>query len=328
MKQSRGEFETIEVIKNLIGPSGPNVVLGIGDDAAVCNPPRGKMLLCNDALVENVHFRLEWSLPEEIGHKALATCLSDIAAMNGKPLYALVTLALRDGTPDEFVAGFYNGMKALAKRFDVSIVGGDLSKSRSEIFIDVTVVGETENAFKREGAKPGDFVVISGQPGRAAAGLWALQNSVPARLDPLRLAHVAPTPRFDLLPLLQDAGLVTSMIDVSDGLASELHHLARASNCGFIVDRALPAPHPEMKRLAMEHSLDLNKWSLFGGEAYELLFTVDPKRWASQIERHPQLNDLTTVIGQVTAPAHGIQIKAEGKTEPLPDRGWNHFLTN
>lgn len=325
MNDPHGEFRIIETIKTIVGVDPSGVELGIGDDAALCTPPKGQMVFCSDAMIEGTHFRLDWSSPEEIGHKALASCLSDIAAMNGKPLYALVSIGLRPDAPADFIQRFYNGAKALAARYGVAIVGGDLAKSATQIFIDVSIVGETSKPFKRSGANPGDLVVVTGRLGSAQAGLFNLQNSLVATLDPLRMAHVVPMPRFDVLTYLQTDGLVTSMIDISDGLASELHHVARASHCGFEIDRPFPDPHPEMKRLALEHKQNLIEWMLYGGESYELLFTVNPKLWGEQLRSFPELAELATVIGEAKDSSSGLWVTVDTKRQPLPDRGYNHF---
>lgn len=307
----------IQSIRNQVGAHGPRVEIGIGDDAAVVASPRGKLLLCSDAMVEGVHFDLAYASPEDIGHKALACALSDIAAMNGRPLYALFSLAIPQES--KFLDGFYRGATALARELGVDIVGGDLSKSKSGIFIDVMCVGESSAPRARTGAKAGDLLAVSGFPGASAAGLQALRARIDAAPE-LRAAHLRPRPRFDLLPVLSEA--CTAMIDVSDGLASEIHHLARESNVGFELDSTLIPLHPQVRELAQRLQADPLDWALGGGEDYELLVTLDP----TKVARVPPG---FTTIGRAISAERGVTINmADGRIEPLPRSGYNHFASS
>ena len=296
-------------------------MVGIGDDAAVLQrPTSGDLLFCSDAMVEGIHFELSTIPIFDLGYKALASCLSDIAAMNGRALSAVITLALpQTVSPREFLMEFYRGVGALAKKYAVDIVGGDLSSSRSGIFIDVALLGSVENRKTRAGALEGDLVAISGHPGLSAAGFAALQKNL-AGWSEAKRAHLRPEPRFDLLPALdRHPGLVTSMIDVSDGLARELYHLSRASRIGFEIDARLLPVHAEAVGLAALLGKSTLDWAFSGGEDYELLVTVAPEH----------LLDLPldfTVIGKAQKPGKGIQvIHPSGSIQNLEESGYDHF---
>ncbi|MCM2281051.1 MAG: thiamine-phosphate kinase [Bdellovibrionaceae bacterium] len=320
------EFQWISRIRQAVASSNPHVHVGIGDDAAVCESPSAPLLLCSDAMVEGVHFRLDWSTPEDVGHKALASTLSDIAAMNGQPLYALVSLALRPGLDESFLDPFYAGLLALAKRHHVQLVGGDLVRSRTETFVDVTVIGHATHPVTRAGARPGDLLLVSGPVGASRAGLFALEHGLREADSDLLRAHHRPEPRFDLLAGLSAPGLLTAMIDISDGLASELHHLSRASQCGFeVIESRLPL-HPGATALATQHAADAYDWAWSGGEDYQLLMTVDPSIWSHELEQRPELGVQLTEIGRATPAATGLTVhRRDGRATPLPDSGWNHF---
>lgn len=323
------EFALIERIRQKLGPDRADVRVGIGDDAAVVDGSALPLLLCSDAMVEGTHFRLEWSAPEALGHKALASCLSDIAAMNGEPLYALVSLALRPDLPKNFTERLYSGLSELAKRFDTQVVGGDLAASRQEVFIDVMLVGKTANPVTRAGARSGDLLLVSGHPGSAAAGLYILQSgrARDALTAPLLDAQLRPLPRFDVIRQLNIPGLMTAMIDISDGLASETHHLARQSNCGFVIDMSALPIHPAARQLAAAAGLNPYDWAWSGGEDYELLICVDRNLWHEHLRAHPETGALVTVIGEAVHRDHGVMVreKPDLPARPLTDTGWVHF---
>ncbi|RYZ67022.1 MAG: thiamine-phosphate kinase, partial [Proteobacteria bacterium] len=279
---------------------------------AVLSSSKSKLLFCSDMMIESVHFNLEFITPRELGHKALAVCFSDLVAMNGRGLAATVSLALpirEDFSKESFVEEFYEGLGALAKQLEIDCVGGDLSFSPNSIFIDVACVGESSNPKLRSGASPGDWVAVSGTPGASAAGLYDLQRSQQTTLS-LRQQHLTPLPRIDLLPVLTHA---TALIDISDGLASELHHIAKASKVGFEIDAARIPLHPDAVKLAPERALD---WALHGGEDYELLMTGAP-------ETPCPLR--FTVIGRVTEGPEVVITDLNGAKRLLEPRGYDHF---
>ncbi len=325
MNQSADEFSLIRTIDAIIGHPGPRVQLGIGDDAAILKTPSGKMLFCSDAMVEGIHFDLAYTSAKDLGHKALASCLSDIAAMNGTPLYAVLSLALPAHHGDEFLKEFYTGAIELARPLQVDIVGGDLSSSKNGIFIDVACVGECSHPITRRGARPGDLLAVSGFPGSAAAGLYVLQNlSKELRPDDLCRAHLRPVPRFDLLPALASGigtSTCTSLIDVSDGLSSELHHLAKQSNVGFRIDAQKIPLAPQARALAATIPLDPLSWALNGGEDYELLATFDATKGLP--------DSRWTVIGSAVSAELGVTLcRADGSSRLIEARGYRHFTSS
>lgn len=323
------EFTKISSIKKVLPPASSRVHVGIGDDAALVEPPRHALALCSDALVEGVHFDLSFVSARDLGHKALTACLSDIAAMNARPLYALLSIALPKETPEEFLEEFYQGAGLLTKSLGVDIVGGDLTSSPNGIFIDVVCVGECEKKILRSGAKPGDLVAVSGTPGASAAGLAALLGQKKGALQNASLfpelisAHLRPRPRFDLLSALNSTPhLCTAMIDISDGISSELHHIARASGVGFEVWAANIPLHPQAVQLAEQTGESALDWALSGGEDYELLVTLD----SDLLNKMNGSIEGFTIIGRALPKDQGLQIvNSDGLRHPLPASGFNHF---
>lgn len=325
----RDEFSLIEMIKSRSGFPGPRTLLGIGDDAAILRPGDDPLLICTDAMAEGVHFDLSLSSAEDVGHKALASCLSDIAAMNGRPLAALFSLAVPAPIAENFLNGFYSGATALARRHSVDIIGGDLSASRGGVFIDVTCLGEATNPVRRSGARPGDVIAVSGTPGASTAGLIALRD--PAVHSPateaLIRAHLRPLPRFDLLePLRRDPRLCTALIDISDGLASELRHLAYSSGVDLEIEEALVPLHPSAVQLAARLGVSAFDWALGGGEDYELLAAFDSHVMTSSGGLPPGF----TAIGRVltaTNPAlpQLLLTRLNGSKGEIPAKGFVHF---
>lgn len=312
MNEKHGdEFEKIRTIKTLLGPTSERVLLGIGDDAAIVQPPRENLLLCTDAFVEGVHFDLAYASAADVGYKAVASTLSDIAAMNGVPLYLLLSIAMSPDTPDSFLKKLYEGARSLAREFNIDIIGGDLTVSKRDLFIDVVAVGEAKTPAKRSGARPGDSVYVSGTPGLSAAGLQALRSRTRTSIsETLSNAHLRPRPRFDLLPDLQPH----AMIDLSDGLSSELHHIANASDIHIAIDSDRIPLHSEAiaEVGSRDKALDL---AFSGGEDYELLVTT------TQI-----LGEGWTWIGSVHEGFAGVSVKdLDGAIRPLVASGYNHF---
>ena len=270
------ERKIIAHLSKILGAAPPTVRVGIGDDAAVVQSPTENLVFTVDSLVEGVHFDLRYTRPEDAGHKALAVNLSDMAAMGAKPLYALVSLALPQTFFKSFIDGFYSGLMALADRFGVAVIGGNLAKSPGPIFCDVTLVGEVPEgkALLRSGARPGDAVGLLGQLGAAAAGLELLRQgrqSVGREFETLCQAQLRPEPLVDAGQRLR--GLATSLIDISDGLVSELTHLATRSSVGIEIGQEKIPILPELQAAASRLGKSPLEWLLNGGEDYALLFT-------------------------------------------------------
>ena len=331
------EFQKIEEMTRHLPTPSSNVTVGIGDDTAVLRAPSGSLLFCSDLMIEGVHFRRDWASPQEIAMKALSRPLSDIAAMNGKPLYATVSLALASDLPENYHVELYKGFARTASEHGVEIIGGDLSKSPSTTFIDVSVVGELRGKpYLRKGAKPGDLLIVTGELGGSAAGLHSLEQGL--KDDPrwtlLRRLHLLPSARFDALKKLDftatgdlSSTLVTSMIDISDSLSSEVHHLAHQSHVGFeILEEAIPI-HPAVREYADRFELSALDLALYGGEDHQLLFTADAVLWEQLASSQPEtIDSMFSVIG-ITTPAEGnvILVDKNDNLHELQPRGWDHF---
>ncbi len=325
------EFELIRSIKKTVGSNSKRVCLPIGDDAAVAESPKGKLVATIDTMVEGVHFDLTYTTPRELGHKALAVSLSDIAAMGATPLYALVSIGLKQELQEYFVTELYEGMKALSKKYGVDIIGGNTVQAPQAILVDVALVGQVgKTFFTRSGAKFGDCLAVTGSLGTSAAGLSCLKllgrqetNHHPELLR----AHLMPEPRIRESLALQAAGGVTSMIDISDGLAREIHHLADNSKVGMWLDEEKLPVSLETHRAGTLVGMDPFRWVLYGGEDYELLFTFSPKKLQAIQKSFRRLKTAFTVIGSVTERKSGVKMRtragAEVKLEPS---GWNHFV--
>lgn len=326
------EFELIRLIKTTLPRSSPNVYLGIGDDAAIVRPPKKNMVATVDTLVEGVHFDLSYMNAFELGHKALAVNLSDIAAMGAHPLYALVSIGLKQDTSEHFVTELYRGISSLAEHFDVDIIGGNTVQSPLSTLIDITVIGEsTAPCFTRMGAKENDIVAITGYVGSSAAGLVCLKNlgrpSASHAVPELVKAHLMPSPRVREALALQNVGAVTAMIDISDGVAREIHHIAERSNVGVWIDEAKLPISPFTEKASKLVSSNPRAWALYGGEDYELLMTLKPSKVALAIKALRKIKTSLTIIGKVVKKSEGVHIQnREGSTGKLPARGWNHFV--
>jgi thiamine-monophosphate kinase len=342
-----GEFDFIEVIRrraasNILSPitHHSSLLQGIGDDAAALAQKAGlATLITTDLLVEDVDFRLSTTTPRALGHKALAVSLSDIAAMGARPRWALVSVGLPSKVwESDFLEQFYEGFFALADEHGVTLVGGDLSRTPERVVIDSIVLGETKRgrAVMRAGARAGDHVFVTGTLGGAAAGLRLLEDGArrtrtprtppkSARASALRqlsLRQLCPAPRVAWGRLLGERRLATAMIDLSDGLSSDLAHLCRASGVGADIEAALLPVEPAIARAGISAPEAL-RLALDGGEDFELLFTVR-RRDAAKL---PDALDGVAArrIGVLTADVEQIRLLVDGRAEPLRPGGFEHF---
>jgi len=312
------------------------LILGPGDDAALWRPsPRCEAALTCDLLIEGVHFDLRRSGPWELGARAAAVNLSDLAAMGAQPRVFLASLAIprRPNLDREWVQAFHAGLHAWMQAFGAEPAGGDLSSSNSSLFIDVTVLGEVEQgrALRRSGAKPGDAVYVSGPLGGSAAGLvLAGRKARIPGLDAgsralLEKRHTLPVPKVLAGRWLLQERAATACIDISDGLASEAWHLSRESGVALeLVAEAVPLPTGlnAVARSLGRRPLDM---ALHGGEDYELLFTV-PKRAIGLVEAKMAHYTSCTPhrIGTVVA-GKGVRLRQGKAIKPLRDGGYEHF---
>lgn len=338
------EFALIDIIKSVLPKTSERTELGIGDDAAVLRPTAltistagapllaKKQLLCSDCMVEGIHFDLALTSPKDLGYKAVAAALSDIAAMNGQPVAVTISIALpkRESlNVEKFLRQFYEGVARLQHDLEpviFDVVGGDLSASPQTIFIDVAVIGESTEPILRSGAKAGDTLAVSGFPGTSAAGLYGLQNwkTVKRMSGALTKAHTLPFPRFDLCVFL-DSQSCHALIDISDGLASEAHHLAKSSGVHIEINEESIPRHPAAVALAeladpAAKEAALKEWALYGGEDYELLAAFAP-----QIELPPGFTKIGRVLEANPREPAVTLVTSSGAREPLSPRGYNHF---
>lgn len=328
-----GEFKLIEILAEMVkqardkeAPSWQNLIMGIGDDTAVWRGDTSTQLATVDSFVQGVHFTTDIFPWEEVGWKALAVNLSDIAAMGGSPRYALVALSLPGDTDVEDVMALYRGMLDLAKQSGVAIAGGNIS-SAPVVVIDVTVFGNAEGksgqVLTRSAARPGDVVAVTGYPGTASAGFEVLKNQ--PGLDPgvtsfLTRAFLHPVPRLvEGRVLLREN--VRAAIDISDGLVADLRHICQMSKVGARVNVDSVPIHPLVKSSFKDRSLVL---ALSGGEDYELLFTAR----RDIVEKvKAKVSCPVTVIGEVTKENAGevVLVGQKGETVVPEGMGWDHF---
>ncbi len=314
------ESQFVRWLESLRPASGKDVRLGIGDDAAVVKLAGGTLLvLTTDLSIESVHFRPDLHPARSVGHRALARSLSDIAAMGAIPRFALVSLAVSRGTSRSWVEGFYGGLLALARRFGTKLVGGDTAVVAKKSFVDVIVAGEAApgRTVERSRARPGDQIFVSGWLGLSALGLKLLKSGRNrfGRLGARAIrAHLYPAPQCALGRFLANRRLASSMIDVSDGLSTDLHHLCESSRVGACLSGSrLPAPQ-------VPNGI---KFALHGGEDYQLLFTV-PRRKVAQLPA--DFHGLSLhCIGEIHGGREIVLVEARGKTRRLEPGGYDHF---
>lgn len=315
--------------------SRADVVLGAGDDAAALDLGAGSLLLATcDAQVEGTHFLPSVATPEEIGHKALAVNLSDIAAMGGEPLWALISLLAPPALDVSVLDGVYAGMRALARRFNVALVGGNVTSTPGPLSLDITLLGRAtrERMVTRSGARPGDRLLVTGRLGAAVMALLAFTDA-PAEavlpedaLNEARRAMVTPEPRVREGMALAATGAVTAMLDISDGLAADLGHICERSNVGAIVERSALPVDAATRALAAALGRDADQIALSSGDDYELLFTARPDGVDQALAAVRAVGGVATVIGEITPPERGMQVRLpDGQLHTLEARGWDHL---
>jgi thiamine-monophosphate kinase len=310
------EDEIVDLIREMTG-TDKDVLCGIGDDAAILQA-QGNILATTDQLVEGVHFKREYTSLGQIGRKAVAVNVSDIAAMGGKPKYALVSLALPQTLSHNDIKDILKGIAKGAASYGIKIVGGDLSRAES-IIVSLSLLGDAPaSSLLRSAAREGDKIWVTGTLGDSAAGLEALERKIDA--PSLIEKHLNPAPRLEEGQILR--GLARSMMDISDGLGSDLNRLCRESGvgAGIYIDR-LPLSEP-LRNLASSLGQPATNFALYGGEDYELLFTAAPEASENILST---LSIPVTAIGEIISAEEGIRlIHTNGKSEPLK-WGFDHF---
>jgi thiamine-monophosphate kinase len=314
-----GEFELIERYLSRLGARRDDVILGVGDDAALVRPPPGlELALAADTIVEGVHFPA--GMPAaDIGHRVLAVNLSDIAAMGAEPAWALLTLTL-PAAEGEWLREFASGLHELARRHGTALIGGDTTAGPLTATVAIAGFVPPGQALRRAGAQPGDGIWVSGTPGDAAAGLAVLQGRLdapPAVGEPLKRSFLRPEPRVGLGLVLR--GRASACIDVSDGLVGDLGKLCEASGVGGQVDSTLLPRSPAMRGAVDPETA--RRFTLAGGDDYELLFTLPPEVDAASLQRAAGVD--ITRIGAVVAGA-GVTVDGAAAERDVV-HGFDHF---
>jgi thiamine-monophosphate kinase len=326
------ELDLIRLIRTST-TEGPDsgVLTGIGDDTAVLEPSDGaKLLATTDLLIEDVHFRRVWATPFDIGWKAMAVNLSDIAAKGGRPRWALIGLALPAPVERAEVEALYDGMRQAAAPHGVVVVGGDTSASPSGWFINVTLLGEHEGSpHLRSAAKPGHVIAVTGALGRSAAGLAALEagrERFGEGAKAVIAAHLRPVARVAEGRWLGAAPGVGAMIDLSDGLSADLGHVCRESVVGARVALDRVPVDPAARRVARELGVDPLAWAVAGGEDFELLLTCDPASVEALADGlYRATGTGLTAIGVIDGRERGVTfLDAAGQPVAMP-AGYEHF---
>lgn len=332
-----GEFGLIKHLTEKFSFKNPSTEISIGDDAAVINPDGKKVVISTDTLAEGIHFNLGYVPLKHLGYKSVVVNLSDIAAMNAVPTQILISLAVSNRFPVEALEEIYYGISLACEKYNIDLVGGDTTSSQTGLVITITAIGleSSENIITRKGAKPNDLLVVTGDLGGAYVGLQILEREHSVFLadpnmqpemegyDYILERQLKPEARTDIKQILTDLDIKpTSMIDVSDGLASEILHISEQSAVGFhIYENKVPLDSTTIST-ADELNLNPTMCALNGGEDYELLFTISPDDF-EKIKNHPDFS----IIGHAVDLEQGNFLVASGSNElvPLTAQGWKAF---
>ncbi len=331
-----GEFGLIEKLTKDIKIQHKSTKKGIGDDAAVLNHNGKDIVVTTDLLVEGVHFDLVYTPIKHLGYKAVAVNLSDVYAMNAIPKQITVSIALSGKFSLEAVELLYEGIKKACENYDVDIVGGDTASSVTGLAISITAIGEVEKdkAVLRNTAKAGDIICVSGDLGASYAGLQILKREKEVYMvnpdsqpdmtpyDYVLERQLKPEPRKDIIEALQIANIIpTAMIDISDGLSSEIIHICKDSKCGAKIEEDKIPVDVQTINVAEEFSLDPTLFAMNGGEDYELLFTVSK----DDAEKVKAIEGIS-IIGEIMEENHGVRLygRAGGSTT-ITAQGWNAY---
>jgi thiamine-monophosphate kinase len=306
-----GEFGLIDRITKK--SKKKDVLIGIGDDAAVVKTKKGLEILTTDCLVEGDHFKKDWFTPQQIGMKAIEINVSDVAAMGGIPKYVLVSLCLPEDIDVDFVEDMYKGMWKTCGKYNIEIIGGNMTHSK-QIIISITLTGEVSKKYLllRSGAKIGDYIFISGPIGNGRAGLRVFQENL-EDFSKVKKKYLEPKARLDFA--LKIAPYVNSMIDISDGLAPEIKHICDESKCGAIIYKEKIPINDDVKSTARALNEDEYNYALFGGEDFELVYTVT-KNNLKNVQGY--------IVGEIVK-GNEINLQDRGITKIIKEKGYDHF---
>jgi len=336
---SLGEFGLIEHLTKNIELQNASSIVGVGDDAAVIDHFGKQTVITSDMLVEGVHFDLMYTPLKHLGYKSVIVNLSDIYAMNATPTQIILNIAISNRFSIEALDEFYNGVYTACEKYGVDLIGGDTSSSQKGFIISVTAIGEVspDKYVKRNTAKKGDLVCVSGDLGGAYIGLLFLEREKKIYLENPNIQPdlesesyvigrlLKPEARKDIIEFFEKENITpTSMMDISDGLSSEILHISNQSDLGCVIyEERLPIAE-EMKSAAYKFQIDPTACALSGGEDYELLFTINQNDYDKI-----KLNEDISVIGYMTEREKGTNIITKGdSTYPITAQGWNAFKTN
>ena len=329
-----GEFGLISRLTLPLASGDSRIVKGVGDDTAVFRHGSDRLLLATtDAQIEGIHFTKDGFSPEQIGKRAAAVNLSDIAAMGGRPLFALVSLATPEDTPVEWLERIYAGLIYEFKREGVEIIGGNTAELPERLLLDITLLGEVDEAglLCRDGAQVGDLLCVTGELGRSAAGL--VLQSQPSLIEDkelvesARLAHAVPRPRLREGAILGHTGKITSCIDISDGVLGDARHIARQSGVTVEIElRDLPVAE-EARLVSAKIGKDFRVFALTGGEDFELMFTLQAKSVSEVFARLQKATDCSPrVIGRIRPGEGNVRVTENGRQRTVSENGYRHFL--
>lgn len=333
-----GEFGLIDHLTKNIEINNASTILGVGDDAAVIDSFGKQTVITTDMLVEGVHFDLMYTPLKHLGYKSVVVNLSDVYAMNATPTQIVISIALSNRFSLEAIEEFYEGVYAACSTYGVDLVGGDTTSSQKGFIISVTAIGEVapDKLVKRSTAQKGDLLCVSGFLGAAFLGLTLLEREKKIYLENPQVQPdlegekyvvgrmLKPDARKDIIEFFEKSSIIpTAMMDVSDGLSSEILHICKQSRLGCVLYEEKIPIHEDTRNAAFKFGMDPTACALSGGEDYELLFTLKQSDYDKLV-----LNEEISVIGYMTEPEQGAHILTKGGNKfPITAQGWNAFVS-